>query len=160
MFRRSLFLLILTGVASAMAAAAATQAAQRNPDAEVMAIERESLDRWAKGDPDGFLNAFAPEVTYFSPTEERRVDGLDAMKALLAPVRGTIRIDRYEMLNTKVQRHGDVAVLTYQIVNYRRLADGKEQRTTRWNSTAVFHRTDGRWRTIHSHFSYTTPELK
>jgi ketosteroid isomerase-like protein len=99
-------------------------------------------------------------VTYFSPTEERRVDGLQAMTALLAPVRGKLRIDRYEMLNTKVQRHGDVAVLTYQIVNYRRLSDGKEQPTSRWNSTAVFHRVGGRWRTIHSHFSYTKPDLK
>ena len=160
MFRRWLFTLIVVGVASATAPPALTQTAQLNPDAEVVAIERASLDRWAKGDPDGFLNAFAPEVTYFSPTEERRVDGFEAMKALLAPVRGKIRIDRYEMLNTKVQRHGDVAVLTYQIVNYQRTSDGKEQPTTRWNSTAVFHRSGGRWRTIHSHFSYTRPELK
>lgn len=160
MFRRSVFVLILTGVASAMAASAATQATQLDRDADIIAIERASLDRWGQGDPDGFLNAYAPEVTYFSPTEERRVDGLEAMKALLAPVRGKLRIDRYEMLNTKVQRHGDVAVLTYQIVNYRRQPDGKEQPTTRWNSTAVFHRAAGRWRTIHSHFSYTKPELK
>jgi ketosteroid isomerase-like protein len=82
------------------------------------------------------------------------------MTALLAPVRGKIRIDRYEMLNAKVQRHGDLAVLTYNIVNYRRQPDGTEMPTTRWNSTAVFHRAGGRWRTIHSHFSYTKPELK
>jgi ketosteroid isomerase-like protein len=64
------------------------------------------------------------------------------------------------MLHSNVQRHGDVAVLTYQVVNYRRLPDGTERPTTRWNSTAVFRRIDGRWRTIHSHFSYTKPELK
>ena len=160
MFGRLLFVLMLTGIASAMGGSPAAQATQRNADADVIAIEHASLDRWIKGDPDGFLNAFASEVTYFSPTEERRVDGLEAMKALLAPVRGKIRIDRYEMLNTKVQRHGDVAVLTYQIVNYQRRPDGKEQPTTRWNSTAVFHRSGGSWRTIHSHFSYTRPELK
>ena len=157
MFRRFLRIAL---VASAIATSAATQAIQLERDADVIAIERASLDRWAKGDPDGFLSTYAPEVTYFSPTEERRVDGLQAMTALLAPVRGKLRIDRYEMLNTKVQRHGDVAVLTYQIVNYRRLSDGKEQPTTRWNSTAVFHRVGGRWRTIHSHFSYTKPDLK
>ena len=157
MFRRFLRIAL---VASAIATSAATQAIQLERDADVIAIERASLDRWGKGDPDGFLSTYAPEVTYFSPTEERRVDGLQAMTALLAPVRGKLRIDRYEMLNTKVQRHGDVAVLTYQIVNYRRLPDGKEQPTTRWNSTAVFHRVGGRWRTIHSHFSYTKPDLK
>ena len=160
MFRRSLFTLMLIAVASAIAASAGTHATQVDRDADVIAIERKSLDRWIKGDPDGFLESYAPEVTYFSPTEERRVDGRQAMTALLAPVRGKLRIDRYEMLNTKVQRHGDVAVLTYQIVNYRRQPDGTKQPTTRWNSTAVFHRAGGRWQTIHSHFSYTKPELK
>jgi ketosteroid isomerase-like protein len=82
------------------------------------------------------------------------------MTALLEPVRGKLRIDRCEMLNTKVQRHGDVAVLTYNVVNYRRQPDGTERSTARWNSTAVFHRIGDRWRTIHSHFSYTKPELK
>jgi ketosteroid isomerase-like protein len=157
MFRRFLRIALVAG---AITASAATQATQLERDADVIVIERASLDRWGKGDPDGFLSTYAPEVTYFSPTEERRVDGLQAMTALLAPVRGKLRIDRYEMLNTKVQRHGDVAVLTYQVVNYRRQPDGKEQPTTRWNSTAVFHRSGGRWRTIHSHFSYTKPELK
>jgi hypothetical protein len=52
------------------------------------------------------------------------------------------------------------AVLTHQIVNYLKQPDGKEQPTTGWNSTAVFHRVGGRWREIHSHFSFTKPELK
>ena len=160
MFRRFLFVLILIAVASAIASSAATQATQVERDADVVAIERASLERWAKGDPGGFLSNDAPEVTYYDPSQERRIDGLPAMTAYLAPIRGKISIDRFEMVNTKVQRHGDVAVLTYQVVNYRRLADGKEQPTTRWNSTAVFHRGDGKWREIHSHFSYTKPELK
>jgi len=160
MFRRFLFVLILTAVATAIAASPATQATQLERDADVIAIERASLERWAKGDPGGFLSNYAPELTYFDPSQERRIDGLPAMTAYLAPIRGKISIDRFEMLNTKVQRHGDVAVLTYQIVNYRRLADGKEQAGTRWNSTAVFHRSEGKWREIHSHFSYTKPELK
>jgi ketosteroid isomerase-like protein len=160
MFRRCWFTLTVVAVAAAMTSSGTTHATQLDADAEVIAIERASLDRWVKGDPDGFLINYATEVTYFSPSEERRVDGLEAMTALLAPIRGKIRIDRYDMLHTKVQRHGDVAVLTYQIVNYARQADGTERPTTRWNSTAVFHRDGGRWRTIHSHFSYTKPELK
>jgi ketosteroid isomerase-like protein len=159
MFRGCLFTLTVAAVAAAITSVE-TQPTRSDPDAEVIRIERASLDRWAKGEPDGFLSNYATEVTYFSPSEERRIDGLQAMTTLLAPVRGKIRIDRYEMLHTKVQRHGDVAVLTYQIVNYRRQPDGTEQPTTRWNSTAVFHRVAGKWREIHSHFSYTKPELK
>jgi ketosteroid isomerase-like protein len=160
MFRRCLFTLTVVAITAAIPSSVATQVNQSDADTDVIAVERASLDRWAKGDPDGFLSNYATEVTYFSPAEERRVDGLQAMNALLAPVRGKIRIDRYEMLNTKVQRHGDVAVLTYQIVNYRKEPSGKEQPTTRWNSTAVFHRVAGRWREIHSHFSFTKPEVK
>jgi ketosteroid isomerase-like protein len=144
----------------AFAASWAATAREQQADADVIATERAALERWGKGDPDGFLTTYAPEITYFSPTEERRVDGLSAMSTLLAPVRGKLRIDRFEMLNAKVQRHGDVAVLTYQVVNYQRQQDGTERQTTRWNSTAVFRRLEGKWRSIHSHFSYTKPELK
>jgi ketosteroid isomerase-like protein len=129
-------------------------------DADVIATERAALERWGKGDPDGFLKTYAAEVTYFAPTHERRIDGLAAMTAALSAVRGKIRIDRYEMLNPKVQRHGDVAVLTYNVVNYEKQQNRTERQPTRWNSTAVFRRLDGKWRTIHSHFSYTKPELK
>jgi uncharacterized protein (TIGR02246 family) len=154
MLRRFLFSLILT------AAATAVFAAQVERDADVIGIERASLERWAKGDPGGFLSNYAADVTYFDPRQERLVDGLQALTAYLEPIRGKISIDRFEMLNTKVQRYGDVAVLTYNVVNYSKQPDGTERSTTRWNSTAVFRRIDGRWRTVHSHFSFTTPELK
>jgi ketosteroid isomerase-like protein len=147
-------------LAIAFVASWAANAREQQADADVIATERAALERWGKGDPDGFLSTYAPEITYFDPTQERRVDGLPAMTAVLSPVRGKIHIDRFEILNPKVQRYGDVAVLSYNIVNYQKQQDGTERPTTRWNSTAVFRRLDGKWRTIHSHFSYTKPELK
>ena len=157
MMRRSVSIAILTFAVTAVLLARATQLGR---DAEVIAIERASLERWAKGDPGGFLDNYAADITYFDPSQERRIDGLPAMTAYLTPLRGKINIDRYEMLNTNVQRYGDVAVLTYNVVNYRRQPDGTEQITTRWNSTAVFQRAGARWREIHSHFSFTRPEVK
>jgi uncharacterized protein (TIGR02246 family) len=127
---------------------------------EIIAIERAALDRWGRGDPSGFLETYAPEVTYFGAVTEQRIDGLDAMKAWFAPIAGKIKIDRYEMLNPKVQRYGDVAVLSYNIVNYVKQPGGSEKAIQRWNSTAVYRLMDGRWRTIHSHFSYTKPDIK
>ena len=154
MLRRSVFILILTAAVTALVAA------QSEREDDVIAIEQASLERWAKGDPGGFLSHYATGVTYFDPSQERRIDGLQAMTAYLTPLRGKISIDRFEVLNPKVQHHGDIAVLTYQIVNYQRQPDGTERLTVRWNSTAVFQRIEGRWKTIHSHFSYTKPELK
>jgi hypothetical protein len=83
-------------LAFAFAESWAANAREQQADADVIATERPALERWGKGDPDGFLNTYAPEVTYFAPTHERRIDGLAAMTAALSAVRGTIRIDRYE----------------------------------------------------------------
>lgn len=45
----------------------------------IIALERSALDRWITFDPQGYLDLFAPEVTYFDPHQERRVDGREAM---------------------------------------------------------------------------------
>jgi ketosteroid isomerase-like protein len=122
----------------------------------IIALERAALDRWGKGDPEGFLETAAPDVTYFDPSTEKRVDGLAAMKELMIRVRGKIKIDRYEMLGPRVQRFGDVAILTYNLVNYR----NGESIIARWNSTEVYVRRQGKWKIVQSHFSYTKPDLK
>jgi ketosteroid isomerase-like protein len=67
---------------------------------------------------------------------------------------------RYELLEPRVQRHGDVAVLTFQVVNYGTLPDQPESVLARWNSTEVYRRVDGKWKIIHSHWSFVKPELR
>jgi ketosteroid isomerase-like protein len=90
---------------------------------------------------------------------ERRVDGLAAMTALLEPIRGTFKADSYEMIAPNVHRAGTMAVLTYNLVSRGRGPDGKAV-VARWNSTAVYGQVDGRWRIVHSHWSFTQPQLK
>jgi ketosteroid isomerase-like protein len=126
---------------------------------DVIALERAALDRWGQGDPSVYLSLFEPDVTYFDPTLERRVDGADAMHALFAPLTGKIRVDRYDMLDPVVQQSGNVAVLTFNLVSYR-TDDGVERAISRWNSTEVYRHTARGWRIWHSHWSYIRPELK
>lgn len=164
---RLAFVVLLTLTPTFTGAAARSRTADVTPssqastgapaDAELIALEQAALARWGTGDPDGFLGLYAPDVTYFDPMQERRVDGLPAITALVAPLRGKLRIDRFEMVNPKVQRHGDVAVLAYNLVNYQKQPDGSERATRRWHSTAVFRHIEGRWRTIHAHWSFTAP---
>src|SRR5215471_13145881 len=94
---------------------------------EIVALERAALDRWGAGDPSGYLELFEPDVTYFDPFQEQRVDGLDAMRAIMAPIAGTIRVDRYDMLAPVVQRCGDAAVLSFNLLSYRRDPGGAER---------------------------------
>jgi len=130
------------------------------PPDEIIAMERAALDRWGKGDPQGYLEIMANEVTYFDPLQEKRVDGRDAMLKMLAPITGKVKVGRFDMIDPKVQRHGDAALLTFNLVSYVTQPDGKEQAVARWNSTEVYGRIDGQWRIVHSHWSYIKPELK
>jgi ketosteroid isomerase-like protein len=126
---------------------------------DVIALERAALDRWGQGDPSAYLERFEPDITYFDPLQERRVDGVDALRALFDPLVGKIRVDRYDMLHPVVQQCGDVAVLTFNLVSYR-TDDGVERAISRWNATEVYRRTAQGWRIWHSHWSYIKPELK
>jgi len=130
---------------------------------ELIALECSALDRWIRLDPQGYLDIFASEVTYFDPFTETRVDGLDAMQVRLAPMKtmeSPFADLRYDMIDPTVQRHGDVALLTFNLVNYGKLPDAPERVLARWNSTEVYIRTGGTWKIIHSHWSYIQPELK
>jgi ketosteroid isomerase-like protein len=121
---------------------------------DVIALERAALDRWGKGDPGGFLDVYAPEITYFDVGVEKRVDGHPAMTEYLKPLTGKIKVKSYEMIGPKVQRKGEVAVLTYNLRSEAVSPDGKDV-TVRWNSTSVYARVGGRMKTIHSHWSLT-----
>jgi ketosteroid isomerase-like protein len=146
-------LVVLVMAVAAGARTHATAAAPADADA-VVAIERGALDRWGKGDPTGFLETYAPEITYFDAGVERRVDGNAEMKEYLLPLTGKIKVSSYEMIGPKVQRHGDVAVLTYNLRSEAVKPDGK-QVTVRWNSSSVYARTAGEWKVVHSHWSLT-----
>ena len=122
---------------------------------DIIALERAALERWGRGDPGGFLDLYAPEITYFDPLTAARIDGHAAMTAYYAPFVGKIQVDRFEMLNPHVVLEEQVAVLSYNLVNYSRTPAGDEVVGSRWNSTVVFQKLAGRWRTVHSHWSFT-----
>jgi ketosteroid isomerase-like protein len=126
----------------------------------VIALERGALDRWGKGDPQGYIEIYAPELTYFDPVQDKRIDGLDAMKKMLAPYTGKIRVDRVDMIDPKVQHHGEIAVLTFTLLSYRTQPNGTEVIVARWNASAVYRVMERTWKSIHVHWSYIKPELK
>jgi ketosteroid isomerase-like protein len=121
---------------------------------DVIALERAALDRWGAGDPFGYVELFDDDITYFDPVQERRIDGRPAMVRLMESIAGRIRVDRYDMLAPVVQRHGEVAMLTFNLVSYR-TDDGVERAISRWNATEVYRRTAKGWRIWHSHWSFT-----
>ena len=127
-----------------------------NPSDEIIAIERAALDRWGNGDPGGYLDRYAPGVSYFDPLTAARLDGWRAMSDYYGPYAGKIFIARYEMLNPQVVVDGNMAVLSYNLVNYARDEKGSESVGSRWNATVVFQRQSGSWKSVHVHWSFTS----
>jgi hypothetical protein len=48
-----------------------------------------------------------------------------------------------------------MALLTYNLVNYIRDAQGVESVGSRWNSTTVYQHHGDAWKALHSHWSFT-----
>jgi ketosteroid isomerase-like protein len=122
---------------------------------QILTLERNALDRWGSGDPGGFLDLYAADVSYFDPGTAVRIDGHPAMATYYAPWVGKIQIVRYDMLSPHVVVEGNMALLTYNLVNYIRDAHGAEVIGSQWNSTVVYRRLGDSWKTVHSHWSFT-----
>ena len=131
----------------------------QNIEKLILEKEKKILDEWGKGHTMIFPMNSADEITYFEPGTEKRIDGKNNFTDFLKPYENTFIVDKYEMLNPKVQVHGDIAVLSYNLVDYSKNENNVEQ-ITQWNSTEVYKKIDGDWKIIHSHWSYTKPTIK
>lgn len=128
-----------------------SEATHTNADEEIIALERSALDRWAQGNPMGFAEIGAGDVTWFdfAEGEQPRVEGLEALRAYLAPLSGQIPPHTYELVNPTVQIYGNTAILTFHW--NASLTDGSPM--PKWKATSVYRWNDGEWRQVHAHWS-------
>jgi uncharacterized protein (TIGR02246 family) len=163
LLRLAFVISVLSGLLAACGQPVREGVASMGVTEQIISLERAALDRWIRADPDGYLSLYDKDVNYFDPFREKRVDGLDELSARVAPMRG-IKLPftepRYEMINPVVRVDGNVAVLTFNLVNYGK-PTGKTEETVlaRWNATEVYRQIDGSWRIIHTHWSFTQPQL-
>lgn len=123
--------------------------------ATIIALEKGALEKWYKGNPDGYIDISADDVVYFDPFTEQRIDGLEALKQYYEPIRGQIQVPRYDMPNPRVQAVNDMAVLTFNLFSHHGDVASK------WNCTEVYRlENNGQWKIIQSHWSFIKPELK
>lgn len=126
---------------------------------EIMKAEKGAMERWRKGDPWGFLEISAPEVTYFDTGTPKRLDGLDALREEYARREGKIFYDVMEFIDPRFRVCGDMAVLFYRFFSTRLHPDGSILDRTPWNCTEVYMRKGGRWLIVHSHWSFIRGEI-
>lgn len=114
----------------------------------IIALEKGALEKWNQGDPRGYLDLSADDVTYFDPAIEKRLDGLDSLKKYYEPVKGQVNLSGYEMLDPKVTATNNMAVLTFNLHTY------KDDKASAWNCTEVYRlEPDGQWKIVHTHWS-------
>ena len=121
------------------------------PAHPILELERGALDRWGQGDPSGFLEISAPDVTYFDPFLPSRIDGLAALSQYYETLRGTIRIDRFEFVRPRVLDLGTSAILTFNLVCH------VGAKVLRWNCTEVYRQDPEGWRIVQTHWSFVRP---
>lgn len=116
----------------------------------IITMEVNALERWNNGDPSGFIEISDEGVVYFDPMTEKRIDGLENLTELYENIRGKIFVDKYKMINPKVQWLDRMAVLTYN------LESCIEEKVVRWNCTEVYQlQEDNNWKIIQTHWSLT-----
>lgn len=121
-----------------------------NPDISetIIALEKAALERWNQGDPSGYLELSAGDVTYFDPSLEQRLDGLDRLREYYRPVEGLVNVSGYEMVNPEVTATQNMAVLTFNLHSF------TAGNVSKWNCTEVYRlEPDGQWKIVHTHWS-------
>jgi len=115
----------------------------------IIAQNKAAFERWYQGDPFGYLDIMADEMTYFSPFVNSILDGKSAVYAAVTPAEGQIHSPGFDIIDPKIQLGESIAVLTFILSE---LDEGGAQ-TAGWKVTEVYRDVDDRWQMIHAHFS-------
>lgn len=121
---------------------------------KIINTEKAALEKWNNGNPSGFLELCAEDVVYFDPFTEKRLNGLDKLTELYESIRGQINVERYDMIDPKVQSVDNMAVLTYNLISYTETGSGEK-----WNCTEVYRLDNKQWKIIQTHWSFTKPAI-
>jgi len=130
---------------------AQTSTSSKNEDirAEIIALEKQALELWNNGNPDGFIDLSSEDVVYIDPAFESKLEGKKALEDYYNQIRGKVKIENYKMINPVVMFSAEIAVLAYDYEAHR---DGQ---VFKMHCTEVY-RSDWRsqWKIIHTHWSF------
>jgi len=122
---------------------------RENVEQTILAQEHKTLDRWAAGDPLGYSENSAEDVTWFDDVAaQTRIDGIEELRNYLTSLVGKYPPHTYEIVDPKVQVYGDIAICT---LRYNPTINGEPD--TPWKATDVYRLTNGKWRLVHANWS-------
>jgi ketosteroid isomerase-like protein len=125
----------------------------------ILSLEKQAMERWRNGDPGGFVELSAGDITYVDPGLASPITGLEEYKAFMKQVEGKIHYQGSEFIQPNVVTLGDAAVLSYNYRSSELTPEGTVRNQTPWNSTEVYFRRDGQWKIVHTHWSFIHHKL-
>ena len=117
--------------------------------AAIMEKIEKANDAWSNGDPMGFLENAAQDITWMddlmAPTP---VNGYEALEAYLANFKGMIPAHEMQLSDFLFQFYDDIVIVTY---HYQGELDGNL--LPKWKVTSVFRYADGNWLSVHENWT-------
>lgn len=123
------------------------------PDREVMEVV-EALNRaFAENDAEAYFRLVDPDITVLTPSNPYRVEGIedDREEFEWGLATGRTRVGYFQEMQPRVQRYGDVAVVTY----FSRGSYGPDEAVAYLKETDVLVKGPDGWRFVHIHVSAT-----
>jgi ketosteroid isomerase-like protein len=120
----------------------------------IFRLEDGAMEQWRQGNPMRWAEISADEISYIDPNLVSPIIGIEAYRKYLRGLIGKISYDASEYVKPRVALYGNAAVLTYNYHSLCRGENGALKRTSFWNTTEVYGMREGRWKIVHSHWSY------
>ncbi|MEU6230923.1 nuclear transport factor 2 family protein [Streptomyces sp. NPDC047042] len=110
--------------------------------------------QWSSGDPTGYMDALAEDVTYFDPLAEHLLVGREAVREHWKRIYADASITRQEYLNEVARPLSDDEVLlAFNFKTYQQDDNGEEKLFLSWDMSLIFRKTGGKWQVAHGHLS-------
>jgi uncharacterized protein (TIGR02246 family) len=128
-------------------------------DDTILTLEKQAMERWRNGDPGGFVELSADDISYVDPGQVKPIVGLGSFMVYMRQFEKNMYYQRSEFIDPRVVEIGDAALLSY---NYRSSVispEGTVTARTPWNATEVYFRREGQWKIVHTHWSFLQHRL-
>ncbi len=150
--RKTLSYLLCVGIGAALTLTVAAQQASREAN-EVIEITKAEWESIMAKKASAAVKNVANDCTMWVTDFPNRIDGKTAIYNLTeAKSQGTGELILAEMANEKVQRYGNVAILSYNFMGMAKDKDGAVEPTTA-KSTRVYVNQGGQWLLVHANFA-------
>lgn len=119
---------------------------------QILSLEEEQVDTFNRGDIDGLLSFFDPNLTGFSSTKHMRLASLGELRKTFEYYRDLGQNVSYIISDPCIEMFGDTAILSfYWNVQF---GGGKKRKSPiEGRGTHVYVRRDAGWKIVHEHFS-------